>query len=86
MDGLRNNTIPSAAQNAEFDDQAHQEATKEVRTWCKTAARQSLEQIIDTSFSFVEYCEAQATMNADANTSPTDGLPMLLPLSENEAI
>ena len=53
-------------------------------TLCKQ--KQPERDIIEASFSYVEYCEAQATMNAAANTSPTDGLPMLLPLSTNEAI
>ena len=86
LKGLRSTEQTTAAHSKEFDDQAHEEAVKEVRAWTKRAAQQTLEQTIDSSFSYVEYCEAQATMNAEANTSPTDGLPMLLPLSQNEII
>ena len=86
MKGLRSTEQTTAAHSKEFDDQAHEEAVKEVRAWTKRAAQQTLEQTIDSSFSYVEYCEAQATMNAEANTSATDGLPMLLPLSQNEII
>ena len=86
LDGLRNNTKTSANPNKEFDDEADAEAAKEVYAWAQTAERQPFQKAVESSFSFVEYCEAQATMNAAANTSPTDGMPMLLPLSTDEAI
>ena len=86
LEGLRGKEYTTATQSSEFDDQAHQEAAKEVKAWSRQASKQTLVQIIDSSFSYVEYCEAQATMNAEANTSPTDGLPMFLPLSQNVSI
>ena len=53
-----------------FDDTAHQAAAKEVRDWEKRTQKRTRQQTVNSCFSFSEYCDAQATLNAAANTSP----------------
>ena len=83
---LRGGSAQNTPNHSEFDDAAHLRAAREVREWEKTATRKPRREVVKQCFSFVEYCDAQSTLNAAAHTSPLDGLPMLLPLSTDEAI
>lgn len=76
---------PSLPSTSPFDDDAAAESAKEVRTWQKQFGAIRLDELFPFCFSFSELCDAQASMNAGAVTSPYDHCPMQVVVTKSEA-
>ena len=87
-DALKEEKQPDEGQESppvlQFDDVAAAQSARHVRQWERCQLTMSLEDFLPGLFSFSELCDAQASMNADAVTSPYDPLPMMAVLMTSE--
>ena len=86
---LERSTLPkpiiALPSTSPFDDDAAAESAKEVRTWQKQFGATRLDELFPFCFSFSELCDAQASMNVGAVTSPYAHCPMQVVVTKSEA-